>query len=229
MQSDKYWTSFGWKGHGTPLSENGLVHPILIKHKQDRKGIGLVNNLDQKDMWWETMFNNNLQNLNTELDLKTGDIVMTKLQKEEEVLKNVKKSTSPLYTSMFVKGKGLQGTIGEKLTPDIKEHKTVVRVSSKTKKERKVGKKEKKNKKKLKLKEEKKKLKNKKDEKKKSKKEKKQRVKRGRETSTKTEREELQRESGEEKGMGVTVEKGREREKQRKQREEVADEKGLRP
>ncbi|KKA01343.1 hypothetical protein D499_0AG00240 [Hanseniaspora uvarum DSM 2768] len=171
MQSDKYLTSFGWKGHGNPLSENGLVHPILIKHKQDRKGIGLVNNLDQKDMWWETMFNNNLQNLNTELDSKTGDIVMTKLQKEEEVLKNVKKSTSPLYTSMFVKGKGLQGTIGEKLIPDTKEQKTVVRVSSKTKKEKKVGKKEKKDKKKLKLKlkEEKKKLKAKKDKKKKPK------------------------------------------------------------
>jgi nucleolar protein TMA23 len=175
MQSDKYLTSFGWKGHGNPLSENGLVHPILIKHKQDRKGIGLVNNLDQKDMWWETMFNNNLQNLNTELDSKTGDIVMTKLQKEEEVLKNVKKSTSPLYTSMFVKGKGLQGTIGEKLIPDTKEQKTVVRVSSKTKKEKKVGKKEKKDKKKLKLKlkEEKKKLKAKKDKKDKKKKTKK--------------------------------------------------------
>ena len=174
MQSDKYLTSFGWKGHGNPLSENGLVHPILIKHKQDRKGIGLVNNLDQKDMWWETMFNNNLQNLNTELDSKTGDIVMTKLQKEEEVLKNVKKSTSPLYISMFVKGKGLQGTIGEKLIPDTKEQKTVVRVSSKTKKEKKVGKKEKKDKKKLKLKlkEEKKKLKAKKDKKKKTKKDK---------------------------------------------------------
>lgn len=174
MQSDKYLTSFGWKGHSNPLSENGLVHPILIKHKQDRKGIGLVNNLDQKDMWWETMFNNNLQNLNTELDSKTGDIVMTKLQKEEEVLKNVKKSTSPLYTSMFVKGKGLQGTIGEKLIPDTKEQKTVVRVSSKTKKEKKVGKKEKKDKKKLKLKlkEEKKKLKAKKDKKKKTKKDK---------------------------------------------------------
>ena len=175
MQSDKYLTSFGWKGHGNPLSENGLVHPILIKHKQDRKGIGLVNNLDQKDMWWETMFNNNLQNLNTELDSKTGDIVMTKLQKEEEVLKNVKKSTSPLYTSMFVKGKGLQGTIGEKLIQDTKEQKTVVRVSSKTKKEKKVGKKEKKDKKKLKLKlkEEKKKLKAKKDKKDKKKKTKK--------------------------------------------------------
>ena len=175
MQSDKYLTSFGWNGHGNPLSENGLVHPILIKHKQDRKGIGLVNNLDQKDMWWETMFNNNLQNLNTELDSKTGDIVMTKLQKEEEVLKNVKKSTSPLYTSMFVKGKGLQGTIGEKLIPDTKEQKTVVRVSSKTKKEKKVGKKEKKDKKKLKLKlkEEKKKLKAKKDKKDKKKKTKK--------------------------------------------------------
>ncbi|CAI8507423.1 unnamed protein product [Hanseniaspora opuntiae] len=175
MQSDKYLTNFGWKGHGTPLSKNGLVHPILIKHKQDRKGIGLVNNLDQKDMWWETMFNNNLQNLNTELDSKTGDIVMTKLQKEEEVLKNVKKSTSPLYTSMFVKGKGLQGTIGEKLIVTSTEQKTVVRVSTKTKKEKKIGKKEKKDKKKLKikLKEEKKKMKELKDEKKKAKKEKK--------------------------------------------------------
>ncbi|KAL6935675.1 uncharacterized protein HGUI_01821 [Hanseniaspora guilliermondii] len=176
MQSDKYLTSFGWKGHGTPLSKNGLVHPILIKHKQDRKGIGLVNNLDQKDMWWETMFNNNLQNLNTELDSKTGDIVMTKLQKEEDVLKNVKKSTSPLYTSMFVKGKGLQGTIGEKLIQTSTEQKTVVRASTKTKKEKKLGKKEKKDKKKLKLKlkEEKKTMKELKDKHKKSKKDKKE-------------------------------------------------------
>ncbi|OBA25274.1 hypothetical protein HANVADRAFT_19521, partial [Hanseniaspora valbyensis NRRL Y-1626] len=111
MQSEKYLSSYGWKGHGNPLSENGLVHPILIKHKKDRKGIGLVNNLDQKDKWWETMFDNNLKNLNTELDNKTGDIVMKKLQKDEEVFKDVKKSTSPLYTSMFVKGKGLSGTI----------------------------------------------------------------------------------------------------------------------
>ncbi|XBW37968.1 hypothetical protein QEN19_003553 [Hanseniaspora menglaensis] len=148
MQSDKYLSKYGWKGQGTPLSENGLVHPILIKHKKDRNGIGLVNNLDQKDKWWETMFNNNLKNLNTELDSKTGDIVMKKLQKDEEVFQDIKKSTSPLYTSMFVKGKGLQGTIGEELV----ESNTVQKIVSRTKKAKKNKKSDKKEKKKLKLK-----------------------------------------------------------------------------
>lgn len=153
MQSEKYLSSYGWKGHGNPLSENGLVHPILIKHKKDRKGIGLVNNLDQKDKWWETMFDNNLKNLNTELDNKTGDIVMKKLQKDEEIFKDVKKSTSPLYTSMFVKGKGLNGTIGEKPIDDHREPKIVSRTKKekKDKKDKKDKKSDRKDKKKLKL------------------------------------------------------------------------------
>lgn len=149
MQSEKYLSDYGWKGHGNPLSENGLVHPILIKHKKDRKGIGLVNNLDQKDKWWETMFDNNLKNLNTELDNATGEIVMKKLQKDEEVFQDTKKSTSALYTSMFVKGKGLKGTIGEKIVEDHKTPKIVSRLAA----EKEKGKKgDRKDKKKLKLK-----------------------------------------------------------------------------
>lgn len=161
MQSEKYLSDYGWKGHGNPLSENGLVHPILIKHKKDRKGIGLVNNLDQKDKWWETMFDNNLKNLNTELDNATGDIVMKKLQKDEEVFQDTKKSTSALYTSMFVKGKGLQGTIGETIAEDHKMSKIVSRSATEKEKSKKTGDKKEKKKLKLKIKIEKKEMKKK--------------------------------------------------------------------
>ncbi|CAI5755993.1 unnamed protein product [Candida verbasci] len=105
MNARLYLQSHGWKD-GEALQKGGLKKPILVKHKKDTKGLGSDSN--DSDMWWEKLFDGQLQNLDvnktsTEVSFKTND---------EAVLHSFNRALSPLY-EMFVKGEGLKGTVGE--------------------------------------------------------------------------------------------------------------------
>lgn len=106
MNARVYLKSYGWV-EGEALQNGGLKKPILVKHKKDLKGLGHDSN--DSDNWWEKLFDGQLKNLevnqgpNNEVSIKTND---------DLVERDLRKLTSPLY-KMFVKGKGLEGTVGK--------------------------------------------------------------------------------------------------------------------
>lgn len=60
MDAKGYLQSYGWK-EGEALKHGGLKKPILVKHKQDTKGLGHGGN--DADMWWEKLFDGQLKSL----------------------------------------------------------------------------------------------------------------------------------------------------------------------
>ncbi|KAI5967745.1 hypothetical protein CANMA_002925 [Candida margitis] len=108
MDAKVYLKSFGWT-EGEALRKGGLKKPILVKHKKDTKGLGHDSN--NADMWWEKLFDGQLKNL--EVDNGSGANGVSFKHNNETVLKTLNKNMSPLYR-MFVKGKGLEGTVGKK-------------------------------------------------------------------------------------------------------------------
>ncbi|KAI5950941.1 hypothetical protein KGF54_004015 [Candida jiufengensis] len=113
MNAKVYLQSYGWN-EGEALQKGGLKKPILVKHKKDTKGLG--HDTNNADMWWEKLFDGQLKNLQVENDTKNGEVSFK--SDNESALKNLKKDLSPLYR-MFVKGEGLQGTVGK--TEHVKE------------------------------------------------------------------------------------------------------------
>ncbi|SCU89005.1 LAME_0E01904g1_1 [Lachancea meyersii CBS 8951] len=105
MNSKNYLKSYGWK-EGEGLKPGALKRPILVKHKMDKKGLGSAPGGDDGDMWWETLFDGHLKNLNVN-DSGTGAI---KFEKNKASSNVVVKDKSPLY-KWFVKGEVLKGTI----------------------------------------------------------------------------------------------------------------------
>lgn len=114
MNAKVYLKSYGWV-EGEALQNGGLKKPILVKHKKDLKGLGHDSN--DSDNWWEKLFDGQLKNLevnqgpNKEVSIKTN---------EDLVERDLRKLTSPLY-KMFVKGKGLEGTVGKIYLNSLKE------------------------------------------------------------------------------------------------------------
>ncbi|KAF2753135.1 hypothetical protein EJ05DRAFT_505328 [Pseudovirgaria hyperparasitica] len=94
----------GWRGTGHSLDSEGrgLAKPLLVSNKQDLLGIGKKKNL-VSDQWWMRAFDESLK------ELGTGN--KTTLQSITE--KGV--SRGGLY-GFFVRGEGLQGTIGAEST-----------------------------------------------------------------------------------------------------------------
>ncbi|KAI5966830.1 uncharacterized protein KGF55_000239 [Candida pseudojiufengensis] len=113
MNAKVYLQSYGWN-EGEALQKGGLKKPILVKHKKDTKGLGHDSN--NADMWWERLFDGQLKNLQVENNKENGKVSFK--QDNEAVLKKINKDMSPLYR-MFVKGEGLQGTVGK--TEHVKE------------------------------------------------------------------------------------------------------------
>ena len=89
------------------MQEGGLQKPILVKHKKDTKGLGHGTN--DGDLWWERLFDGQLKSL--DVTSSGGNVVFD--QNKANVEASVRKSNSPLYR-MFVKGQGLEGTVGKK-------------------------------------------------------------------------------------------------------------------
>ncbi|SCV01838.1 LANO_0F13784g1_1 [Lachancea nothofagi CBS 11611] len=108
MDSRGYLKSYGWV-EGEALKVGGLKRPILVKHKRDKKGLGSAPGGDDGDMWWETLFDGHLKNLNVN-GSGNGEI---KFEQKEVQSSVASKMNSPLY-KWFVKGEGLKGTIKQK-------------------------------------------------------------------------------------------------------------------
>ena len=104
MNAKLYLQSFGWK-EGEALKDGGLRKPILVRHKKDKKGLGTNDN--ETDVWWEKLFDSQLKNL--EVDQDSSSLYSFKTN-TDNVANDTRKAMSPLYR-MFVKGKGLEGTI----------------------------------------------------------------------------------------------------------------------
>ncbi|QLQ81819.1 hypothetical protein HG537_0G00730 [Torulaspora globosa] len=151
MDSKEYLISYGWK-EGEALRKGGLKRPILVKHKKDKKGLGCAPGHDDSEAWWERLFDGQLKNL--DVSGKSGEI---EFKQNESVATGVSKSSSPLYR-WFVKGEGLEGTIGH--TPNSADSAVVAKrkrrgsdgelKAKRAKKEKKKEKKEKKERKRLK-------------------------------------------------------------------------------
>jgi hypothetical protein len=93
----------GWRGAGFSLdqSDRGIKKPLLISHKQDQLGLGKKKaSHTTDDQWWMRAFDESLQNLGT--GQKT-----TLSQIQEKGI-----NRGGLY-GFFVKGEGLQGSIGD--------------------------------------------------------------------------------------------------------------------
>ncbi|KAK7181899.1 hypothetical protein DPSP01_009494 [Paraphaeosphaeria sporulosa] len=93
----------GWRGAGFSLdtSDRGIKKPLLISHKQDQLGLGKKKaSHTTDDQWWMRAFDESLQNLGSG---KTS----TLSQIQEKGI-----NRGGLY-GFFVKGEGLQGSIGE--------------------------------------------------------------------------------------------------------------------
>ncbi|KAK6458882.1 uncharacterized protein RJT20DRAFT_123985 [Scheffersomyces xylosifermentans] len=105
MNASVYLKSYGWK-EGEALQEGGLRKPILVKHKKDTKGLGHGTN--DADMWWEKLFDGQLKSM----EVSSSSSGVTISRNEAKVEDHMRKETSALYR-MFVKGVGLQGTVGK--------------------------------------------------------------------------------------------------------------------
>jgi hypothetical protein len=93
----------GWRGAGFSLdtSDRGIKKPLLISHKQDQLGLGKKKaSHTTDDQWWMRAFDESLQNLGT--GQKT-----TLSQIQEKGI-----NRGGLY-GFFVKGEGLQGSLGD--------------------------------------------------------------------------------------------------------------------
>ncbi|SCU83412.1 LAFA_0D03444g1_1 [Lachancea sp. 'fantastica'] len=109
MDSKNYLKAYGWK-EGEGLKPGALKKPILVKHKNDKKGLGSAPGGDDGEMWWETLFDGHLKNLNVN-DGGSGNI---KFEQKDTQDGAVVKDKSPLYR-WFVKGEVLKGTIETEL------------------------------------------------------------------------------------------------------------------
>jgi nucleolar protein TMA23 len=114
MDSNKYLKSFGWK-EGEALQKGGIKRPILVKHKNDKKGIGHQPN-GGVDAWWERLFDGQLKAFDVKEDEK-GLI----FKQEKFVASGFAVSDSPLYR-MFVRGETLGGTQGKVEILEIKRN-----------------------------------------------------------------------------------------------------------
>ncbi|KAK6465232.1 hypothetical protein DFJ63DRAFT_316462 [Scheffersomyces coipomensis] len=115
MNANQYLKSFGWK-EGEALQEGGLKKPLLVKHKKDTKGLG--HDANDADVWWEKLFDGQLKSL--EINNGSSGEVSFK-QNSSQVISHMRKETSVLYR-MFVKGEGLQGTVGKTDHTKTKDH-----------------------------------------------------------------------------------------------------------
>jgi nucleolar protein TMA23 len=105
MDSNRYLKSFGWK-EGEALQKGGIKRPILVKHKNDKKGIGHQPS-GGVDAWWERLFDGQLKAFDVKED-ETG----LSFKQEKFVASGLTVSDSPLYR-MFVRGETLGGTQGK--------------------------------------------------------------------------------------------------------------------
>ncbi|ABN67087.2 hypothetical protein PICST_32035 [Scheffersomyces stipitis CBS 6054] len=114
MNANAYLQSFGWT-EGEALQKGGLKKPILVKHKKDTKGLG--HDTKDTDVWWEKLFDGQLKSM--EVSGSGSSISIT--QNQTLVVDHMRRETSALY-KMFVKGVGLEGTVGKTSYSNAKDH-----------------------------------------------------------------------------------------------------------
>lgn len=68
LDASKYLNSYGWKGKGHALGENGLTKPIAVTKKQDTHGLGQDRN--ESFAWWDNIFNKAAKGVKIEKDEK---------------------------------------------------------------------------------------------------------------------------------------------------------------
>ncbi|KAK9461890.1 uncharacterized protein V1516DRAFT_615798, partial [Lipomyces oligophaga] len=101
MNSTDYLVSYGWTP-GTGFKKGSIARPILVHHKKDTKGLG--NSSLDTETWWERVFDGQLQTL---------DVFSEKIPKEhEQSLATIRAAKNSKLYSMFVRGQGLEGSIG---------------------------------------------------------------------------------------------------------------------
>src|SRR5436309_3380311 len=120
MDTARYLKSQGWLGVGHALSAGkGLSKPILVSQKLDVLGLGKRKH-NQADQWWARAFDNSLQGLQVQQgDIGadgTNGVTVTQTEKDG-LLESLAAGNGALY-SMFVKGEGLAGTIGEEVAEE---------------------------------------------------------------------------------------------------------------
>lgn len=108
MDCMEYLKSYGWK-EGEALRKGGLKRSILVRHKNDRKGLGASTSRDDTDTWWERMFNGQLKNLNVNINKSEG----ITFKQNESVDCALSKERFRLY-DRFYRGDDLEGTIKTK-------------------------------------------------------------------------------------------------------------------
>ncbi|CCH59154.1 hypothetical protein TBLA_0B03130 [Henningerozyma blattae CBS 6284] len=129
MDSKEYLVSYGWK-EGEALRDGGLKKPILVKHKRDKKGLGNSPGNDDSEAWWERLFDGQLKSLDVSVSGSSSSSSIS-FKQDSPVATAVSRQSSPLY-SWFVKGEGLKGTIGQKITD---EEPKVISISKKRKRD----------------------------------------------------------------------------------------------
>lgn len=113
MDGAEYLKSFGWQ-HGQALKKGGIKKPILLRHKNNTKGLGHASEKVQ-EAWWERVFDGQLKGLDvTTVKTDDGKVNIGALFKKNDVaMSAISRQDSPLYKN-FIFGGILQGTIGKK-------------------------------------------------------------------------------------------------------------------
>ncbi|KAH0565803.1 hypothetical protein GP486_000795 [Trichoglossum hirsutum] len=117
MDTAGYLKSQGWLGAGHTLTAGkGISKPLLVSRKLDVLGLGKKRH-DYADQWWARAFDNSLEGLEVQQGNLgadgTREVTVTQKRKGG-LLEGLAGGKGALY-SMFVKGEGLDGTIGEEV------------------------------------------------------------------------------------------------------------------
>lgn len=116
MDSSAYLTRHGWRGEGHALhpTGRGIKKPLLVSRKANVLGVGKKKNDIHADQWWARAFDSGLKSLDVNKAVVLPGNIGAKLGAlgALELVKCGGGKWSGLYSG-FIKGKGLDGTLGD--------------------------------------------------------------------------------------------------------------------
>lgn len=123
MDSSAYLTRHGWRGEGHALhpTGRGIKKPLLVSKKTNVLGIGKKKNDIHADQWWARAFDKGLKSLDVSKSTKSeAEPVRTNAGARGalELLQSGGGKWAGLYSG-FVKGQGLDGTLGSEKGPGL--------------------------------------------------------------------------------------------------------------
>lgn len=67
MDASKFLSNQGWRGLGYSLDKNnrGITHPLMVKHKDNKLGLGKEVRTLPSDQWWMRAFDESLEMMGT--------------------------------------------------------------------------------------------------------------------------------------------------------------------